>query len=493
MGPRVLKIAVGLFCFLMTGWLLSRSSAFTEQASEDLGSMAAIAAREGPVWSGIYYVDKKSGARVKVGYAKSETTKTERGYIIDGESRLTLKAQGQTAQMRVLSKILTDLDNRLLSIDFSMLSDAVKFELFGTVDGKQLKMRIRTAAGEQEQTIDIQGDTVLPETILTHAVRKGLNVGDVVKVPFFDPTTFSYADAELRVAEVTTLPEAGDAKVYHLRAKFMGIDADAWVDAEGRTLREEAGGLLTKIETQEQALTAGWSSGAKVETDLVEVAAVRTQTPVERPRDATKLVLKIGGVDLAKYAFADHRQTLAGDVVTIQTEDIQPSTYRMPMRDAAFEPDLNATPMIQVFDPGIKEKAREIVGEVRDPLQAARLIHTWVYKTIEKKPLISIPSARDVLDIKRGDCNEHATLYTALARAVGIPTRIEVGLVWNNNGFYYHAWNSVYTGQWISIDPTFGQFPADASHLKVLSGDLDAQVPIVQMVGSLTLDVLEEK
>lgn len=488
---RILKIGIVVFCAVMTAWLFSRQPAFSVQAAEDLGSLAQIASQEGPVWAGIYFVDKKSDRRVKIGYGKSETKETENGWLTESESRLSLRAQGQQAQMRVQSRVLTDKENRLLSLDFTLLSDAVKFEMFGRVEGKTLQMTIRTAAGEQVKTLDIEGDTVLPETILAHAVRRGLSVGDTVSVPFFDPTTFSYSQAKLTVAEKTTLPESGDAPVYRLTADYMGIEVNAWVDGEGRTLREEAAGLLTKLETEEQALTSGWDRGSALDTDLVEIASVRTTRLLEDARGTKLLSVKLGGIDPAAYGFPDHRQTLEGDVLTIRMEDVNPSTYTLPDKDESMAAFLAPTPTIQSDDRSIRAKAREIVGEETDPLRAAKLLADWVYKNIEKKPLISIPSAKDVLDIKRGDCNEHATLYTALARASGIPTRIEVGLVWHQKGFYYHAWNAVYTGQWIAIDPTFGQFPADASHIKVLSGDLDAQVPIVSMIGSITIDILE--
>jgi transglutaminase-like putative cysteine protease len=117
---------------------------------------------------------------------------------------------------------------------------------------------------------------------------------------------------------------------------------------------------------------------------------------------------------------------------------------------------------------------------------------------LEKKPTVSIPSAREVLRTKIGDCNEHTALYVALARAAGIPSRIAVGLVYLRGAFYYHAWPEVYvpragggTPQWIPVDPTLNQFPADATHLRVARGGLAKQTVVLQLIGRLRIAITD--
>jgi transglutaminase-like putative cysteine protease len=113
-----------------------------------------------------------------------------------------------------------------------------------------------------------------------------------------------------------------------------------------------------------------------------------------------------------------------------------------------------------------------------------------VYGAI-RKPVVSIPSALEVLKQREGDCNEHTALYTALARAAGIPTRMAAGIVYLEKGFYYHAWPEVWLGRWTAVDPTFNQFPADATHIRFIAGGLDRQSEILRLVGKLKVEVLE--
>ena len=110
-----------------------------------------------------------------------------------------------------------------------------------------------------------------------------------------------------------------------------------------------------------------------------------------------------------------------------------------------------------------------------------------------------------MLRTKVGDCNEHTALYVAMARALGIPARIAVGLVYIHGAFYYHAWPEVYLeepaagssalgasrGLWLPVDPTLNEFPANATHLRLARGGLDKQTVVLPMIGRLTMEVLD--
>ena len=91
-----------------------------------------------------------------------------------------------------------------------------------------------------------------------------------------------------------------------------------------------------------------------------------------------------------------------------------------------------------------------------------------------------------------GDCNEHASLFAALARASSIPARLVAGVTYHKNAFFYHAGNEVCLGdQWISIDTTTHQFPADLSHLRFIEGGMQEQVRIGGLLGKLSIEPIK--
>ena len=169
------------------------------------------------------------------------------------------------------------------------------------------------------------------------------------------------------------------------------------------------------------------------------------------------------------------------------------ASYTIPYRGTTGELLRNLRPelLVQCEDREIKELAREIIGETTDPFVASKKIMNWAFETLDKVPVVSVPDAKQVLALKKGDCNEHATLVTALLRSVGIPSRIVVGLVYRDGRFYYHAWNEAHIHTWISLDAILNQMPADATHIKLVNGGIEKQVQIAALIGTLNLTVLE--
>jgi hypothetical protein len=82
-------------------------------------------------------------------------------------------------------------------------------------------------------------------------------------------------------------------------------------------------------------------------------------------------------------------------------------------------------------------------------------------------------------------------LLAALARAAGISARVEAGLVYLKGKFYYHAWNLLYVGRWVTADAVFGQLPADVTHLRFVTGSMQQQLNLAGVIGNLTIDILD--
>jgi transglutaminase/protease-like cytokinesis protein 3 len=112
---------------------------------------------------------------------------------------------------------------------------------------------------------------------------------------------------------------------------------------------------------------------------------------------------------------------------------------------------------------------------------------------LEKAPTVSMPTALEALENKKGDCNEHAVLFTALARAAGLPARVAAGVVYLDRAFYYHAWAEVWLGQWVAVDPVFHQFPADATHIKFVEGGPEHHMALLKVIGQVGMEIAEYK
>jgi transglutaminase-like putative cysteine protease len=252
--------------------------------------------------------------------------------------------------------------------------------------------------------------------------------------------------------------------------------------------------MKIRRETREQAIYEGWNQQGPA-VDIVALSAVPVDKPLANARSLTYLaaILSGGGVEVLLGHNEDAERP--GEVIVRIPDRSQWKSYRIPMIDSRFADTLKATPLIQKDDPKIQRVAQSVIGDVTHADEAAALLNAWVHDRLHKEPVMGVPSALDVPATGKGDCNEHTTLFTALARSVGIPTRMAGGIVYSdqvtgNPAFYYHAWPEVYLGDWVPIDPTFGQFPADATHIKLVEGSLENQLSLVRVVGNLKIQIL---
>jgi transglutaminase-like putative cysteine protease len=231
--------------------------------------------------------------------------------------------------------------------------------------------------------------------------------------------------------------------------------------------------------------------------DLYEMTSVRPDRPLPDPARLGGVKLEISGLDvpeLSEEVLNGGRQRYGRGILEVRREKVPAhARYLLPFPDTAggmkpyLEPELN----IQSDDEEIRRKAREICGPDREPTTVARKLLDWVYRNVEKRPVLSVPSALEVLRTRVGDCNEHATLLTALLRAAGIPARLCIGLAYSRDRFYYHAWNEAFLGEWVTLDATLNQMPADPGHVKLIEGNLDKQVVIAGLVGEIKVKVMD--
>jgi transglutaminase-like putative cysteine protease len=250
-------------------------------------------------------------------------------------------------------------------------------------------------------------------------------------------------------------------------------------------------GLVLVRQTADEALNQGWATDTAL--DLVGQAAVPVTRPVDGARQRTTLRVRLSGIAVNDIP-SDEEQVRHGAVLSISRPDAgSVGSYVLPYQGQEHAADLAPTAFLQSDHPRVQAVAREALGGERDAKRAAVRLNDWVYEHLRKVPTISIPNALQVLEMGEGDCNEHAVLLAALGRAVGLPTRVVAGTVYLDGAFFYHAWCEVWLGQWVSIDPAFDQFPADATHIKLIAGDPDEQVRMLGIIGRLGIEVLDDQ
>jgi hypothetical protein len=377
-----------------------------------------------------------------------------------------------------------------LSLDGGVAGMNVK----GEAQGDEMALHLASTGQTEAQRLTVKGPLYMPLTARSRLAAAGLATGRKVTLEVFDPSAMSGHPMELVVEGREPLSLDGKTRdAWLVRESFRGMTSRVWLDDDGRTLREEGPmGLVALREQASEALSGGWEGEAAF--DLTNAIAIPVKKPLPEPRSLDQLAVRIDG--LGDLALADdERQHYHDGVLRIAREKLgETGSYTLPYRDERWRGELAATPFLQIDDPSVHRTSAEALGDETNPRRAAERLRRWVYDSLDKVPTASIPNAVQVLEMRAGDCNEHAVLFAALARAAGLPARVVAGVVYLDGACLYHAWNEVWLGDgWVSVDAALDQMPADATHIKLLTGGPETHATLAAVVGRLSIEVLADQ
>jgi transglutaminase-like putative cysteine protease len=441
-------------------------------------------------WRGVYYRGEK------IGFTVSQTVPEGDGFRIEEDGRLQMSLLGATTAAAIRTAARVDREFAVRSFEFTLDPGTGPIRIQGEFHGARLTLSITTPSGSRTETRELPEPPALTLNLARRLASQGLTRGARHRFLLFDPATLRNAPVIVEVGD-RELVGTGVSRVpaFRVRMDFSGLRTTSWVTDTGEVIREESPmGLMTIREPAERA--RGLAIPDRVNADLLRASAIVPDfapgvSRIDETRDVRRLRLRLAGVPLDRTDLNGVGQVVDGEALEI-TALLE--TTRADA-DAGAGRYLGPEPLIESDAPEIRDETRRALsGANGDRLKAERLTR-YVNGLLDKKPTVSLPSAREVLRTRVGDCNEHTALYVAMARAAGLPARIAAGLVYVRGAFYYHAWPEVYlrdgarAAGWLPVDPTLNQFPADATHVRLARGGLDRQAAILPLIGRLRVTV----
>ncbi|MDY6842941.1 MAG: transglutaminase-like domain-containing protein [Thermodesulfobacteriota bacterium] len=435
-------------------------------------------------WMGIYIKGKK------IGYAMTSTTKVAEGYQVVEQLFMQLLVMGSYKRITSVLHSLVREDFSIQSFELVLHAESVVFKIKGEVVGKRLKLKIFTGGEEREETLPLKRIPHLSSGISGFLAHEGFVVGKECALSIFDPSTMSQNNVTVKVEKREKIMMGSEEIVaYRLRTSYGGVDLYTWVTPDGVRLKEEGFlGITLLREDKDKACKVDET----IKMDLIELSKISSNVEIKKPHALKSLKIRLTNMNVDNFSLSGTRQQQSEDVVEITRENIDEiPNFELPYTESEYAEYLVATSLLQSDAPQLIREAKRIIGSEKDALQAVQLFSQWMSTHVKKNPTFSVPSALEVLRSRIGDCNEHAALFTALCRAVGIPAKVCVGIVYSEGDFYYHAWSEVYLGKWVSVDPLMNQLPADVTHIKFVEGELEDQMGLMEVVGKLKVEVLE--
>ncbi|HEY2855647.1 MAG TPA: transglutaminase-like domain-containing protein [Gemmatimonadaceae bacterium] len=515
-NPRVMLAALILLLWLGgLGFLVRRE--YFRPSTERLAE-AALRVSPGAVYYAVMQGDRQ------IGFASSSIDTATSTISVDDYLVADLPVGGRVHRASAHTHVVLTRALRTKAFAVTFEGDAAPIVARGrVVDDSSLVLVLATGsdAPVDTQHIKLSGPILLPTLLpLAVALTQEPGVGKKLSLPVFDPIGLTPRRVSLEIAAESTFVVDDSSSLDKSTGRWIGVQPDTlrafrvvtdtgagaagftgWIDELGRVVETSQLGFVLRRRPYEVAFENWRLSAAKTnatpavtqDRDILETTAIGANRRLDA--NLASLRVTLGNADLRGFDLRSPRQRLHGDTLAVTREPASAfeAAYSLPDGGRRLMPELTmAEPLVQSNHPEIVRLARRLARGQRDPRVVAERINQWVYDSLTKRITFGIPSALQVLRARAGDCNEHAQLFVALARAAGIPARVDAGLTYIDGKFYYHAWPEIFLRDWVSVDPTFGEFPADAAHLRFTIGGLGRQAEMIRLMGRLKIDVLRD-
>jgi len=438
-------------------------------------------------WSGIVFNGEKIGF---TRFAVEPATDAPGSYVIHSEASFVLRFMGieKKVTLKAVDTVGADLSLVRFSYDYGIDGSNLKVE--GGRRGSELVATVITGGSPTEQRLPVEGKLYPSSVIALYPVVHGLSVSREFAFRVYNGETQSLADVTQKIVAYEN-SEFFEGSAFKVETSLGPHSATTWIDHQGRPVFELAmsGVMISALEEPGRAKRYVALAALNKQESLIDFSIVRPDTSITSPRDVSQMKVALNGMkQLPPSDRSQHCVRAPGETVC-EIRRSAPGADPVPADPRYLSPSIT----VQSHDPSIRRTAWQIVaGEDSPDARAARIVH-WMDANVEKAP-IDVFSALDVFEKRKAECQGNAYLYTALARAAGIPTRMVSGLAYSKDfdGFLYHSWaESFLDDRWVAVDPTFGQTTADATHIKLLEGETLADLmPMIEWVGKLKIRVL---
>ncbi len=346
--------------------------------------------------------------------------------------------------------------------------------------------------------------------------EKGLIPGQKHTFKILDFTTHSLVETSFEVIGREDVLILGDMmNLWHIKENIktiISVSIDEWIDDTGRSLKSisKTGFIdLTSIRmSKEKALEV-----SEKNFDIAFSTLIKSNVVFGNPQEVQEVKFKLSGISLERIKslpFDGRSQKIlemGTDYALIQTSSQifkEDDALLLPITEKELNDFLKPTSFCQSDDPEIQKKAEEIVGGEKNSWRSAKKIAEWVKNELTSNYDVGFAHAKEILKNREGDCSEHTVLTVALCRAVGIPARAAVGIMYGRGIFAYHMWPEVFVGRWINLDSKWlavdketREYYTDATHIKLGDSLLDENIfkemaqAVAEIIGQLKLEVID--
>jgi hypothetical protein len=441
-------------------------------------------------WTGIVFNGEK------IGFSHQQFVPDQQRFRISSEAALRLRFLMIDKQFAFISHDWVDERLQLENLEYEYKIDQSRRFIKGQVINNELLLEVSNQAHTDKKVLAFEGELVPMNAVYLYPVLHGLEVGKVYNYQVFDGETLSIHAVEQTI-EAYQSSELFPEKAFKVETEMMGLSTTTWIDVKGLPQFELSlrGTLISALEPEKFAKEYLTQAALSKSEHFLSYSLIPVQNKIENPRNLVTMRVRMSGMPESFEVINTSMQRCNKDnsvwLCQVQQE-VNPTSDIQLMKKAKLEHYLLPSFTVNSTSKQISKLAEEIAGLSTGSGDQAVKIIDWMNVNIEKEVIDSFNSL-DVLKQRKAECQGHSLLFAALARNMGIPTRLLNGVVYSDdyNAFLYHTWVESYIdNRWQAIDPTFGQRHADATHIALIEGEDIAQLTaLLPLIGELEIEV----
>lgn len=488
-GPAASKLVGDRTSFIPGGSLLPAPVSFRQPDGKEDGKIVL------ETWDATFLRGQK------VGYAHVLIREYEREgkkllYAVKTQ-KLTIARFGQVVEQWAEDSTVETTDGQVLTTRMRQgIGKDQKISLSGKVRGKTLTVEIEGAGGGTQDVpwpTDVIGVAGEANLLKNRHPKVGESFeylwyeGRVNRVVKFTATVKGTEDQALYLDEQPrkllrvelVMEPIGD---FRLPPSTLWADAATLEPLKMESDMPTLGGKMTVVRTTKEAALR---PVGKV-PDLFDVQSVKLDRAIPNVHDQSAITYKVklaSDVPTDKVFRADARQVVKNADAAAKTFDLFVTAVRQP------GPIPDGVPV----DPGkeflsdcffidwdnvpTKQHAQQAVANLpanATAWQKARAVEGYVNRNMKAAEFSqAMATCSNVAKTLSGDCTEYAMLAAGMCRALGVPSRTALGLVYATDRagkpfLAYHMWFEVYAdAQWVALDATLGRGSIGPGHLKI--------------------------
>ncbi len=486
---KALKITVHLAVFISWITLISLLLFKTYyETSLEKSSVLRESFVKRTYWYDIYRENKK------IGFARTIFKKAGDEILIEHKREIKFKTNEDEKPLLETLKVLCDQD---YSIKFFEHTSNFKGEkghkVRGEADENEIVFFLESPEKNKTYNIPVSSrDFYLPITVIPaiHNTLKMPAPDTPFSIPMLDSINLAIDNVKSVLEEIRPVKIGINIESLY---KFRIGDSVIWSNEKGIVIKED---LPSGITLYSQHENIAMDSGDRIIFDFTSLPFFKANRSIPDTETLTLLKVRLKGFEINPLLYKDSPVTLEDNIITIAKQDIKQlkeKTYTLPYKQkdevsGYISPDeWILSDYKPLKDTGIVyARARD-----NDAFIFAQYLSGYVYNIVKTAPAFFLSNSRDIHKSLSGDYLEKTILFATYARAGGLPVRPVGGLVYVNGYFYFHIWPEVWFGKWVPADPAFAQFPADVTHIPLITGTVQDIISIINDLEDVKIEILE--